>query len=718
MKKFILYLTTILNCSTILYPQWVSDPSINLPICTVAETQREARICNDGAGNIFIFWRDYRNEPTLFGGDIFAQKLDMNGVPLWGSNGNSIISGFGGQFDLKVISDGEKGAYLVWRTSPNSFQNYSLHAQRINNNGNKLWGNSNVTIQSGLGTTLWQFIVMNENGDLLITWPLDLAAPNSMDIYAQKVDKDGNIKWGSNGLPVCLTTGLSLLGSKIISDGNGGAFVCWSDNRSGGSNLDIYAQRVSSNGTPLWAANGIPICSKAESQNVKHIISDNNGGAIIFLEDIQGSTYNICAQRIDSTGNKLWEPDGRVLYSTTNPFSQIEFVLDKNKEIFFLWSTLEGNIYAQKVDYNGNLVWANPVTICATQSSVSYLAAAKSDINGIVIVWLDNRSGGISDVYSQWISSSGSAMWTNNGVAVCNETHEQSDHAVIEDMYGGAVVAWADMRNGNYDIFAQNVDSRGKLGTNRYQFSKNGLNKTISNTNPAGDTLLISLPGLRETGYYSVTVNIDSLIHPAVNELTIKLTHLTTTDTVVFNLNVGENFVGTFLDDYALDILTSGNPPFTGFYKPYNPLSSFMNSDLNGEWILTIEDNNIANNGTLKSWGLVFNKGEITDAEYEGSGNTPNNFSLEQNYPNPFNPLTHIRFRISDFGFVSLKVFDVLGNEIATLVNEEKPAGVYEVEFNAATLSSGIYFYQLRAGDPSTSSGQSFIQTKKMILIK
>jgi hypothetical protein len=67
---------------------------------------------------------------------------------------------------------------------------------------------------------------------------------------------------------------------------------------------------------------------------------------------------------------------------------------------------------------------------------------------------------------------------------------------------------------------------------------------------------------------------------------------------------------------------------------------------------------------------------------------------------------------------VTLKVFDVLGNEVAVLVNEEKPAGEYEVEFDATGLPSGIYFYRLQAGDPSTSSGQRFIQTKKMILMK
>jgi len=85
-------------------------------------------------------------------------------------------------------------------------------------------------------------------------------------------------------------------------------------------------------------------------------------------------------------------------------------------------------------------------------------------------------------------------------------------------------------------------------------------------------------------------------------------------------------------------------------------------------------------------------------------------FKLFQNYPNPFNPSTHIQYAVSSLQFVSLKVYDVLGNEITTLVNEEKPAGSYEVEFNASSLPSGVYFYQLRAG--------SFINTKKMILLR
>ncbi len=88
----------------------------------------------------------------------------------------------------------------------------------------------------------------------------------------------------------------------------------------------------------------------------------------------------------------------------------------------------------------------------------------------------------------------------------------------------------------------------------------------------------------------------------------------------------------------------------------------------------------------------------------------PSEFNLEQNYPNPFNPSTKISWQSPTGTHQTLKVYDVLGNEVATLVNEEKPAGSYEVEFNASQLSSGVYFYKLTAG--------SFTDTKKMILLR
>ena len=98
----------------------------------------------------------------------------------------------------------------------------------------------------------------------------------------------------------------------------------------------------------------------------------------------------------------------------------------------------------------------------------------------------------------------------------------------------------------------------------------------------------------------------------------------------------------------------------------------------------------------------------------------PQYIELQQNYPNPFNPITKISWQSPVSGWQSLKVYDVLGNEVATVVDEFRDAGVYEAEFGmkSSELSSGVYFYQLKVVDSKSSAGQVFIQTKKMLLLK
>ena len=98
----------------------------------------------------------------------------------------------------------------------------------------------------------------------------------------------------------------------------------------------------------------------------------------------------------------------------------------------------------------------------------------------------------------------------------------------------------------------------------------------------------------------------------------------------------------------------------------------------------------------------------------------PLEFGLQQNYPNPFNPVTRIQYAVSSRQFISLKVYDILGNEIATLVSEEKPAGTYEITWYAENLPSGVYFYQLLVSALQSKDGKagSFVETKKMVLLR
>ena len=114
-----------------------------------------------------------------------------------------------------------------------------------------------------------------------------------------------------------------------------------------------------------------------------------------------------------------------------------------------------------------------------------------------------------------------------------------------------------------------------------------------------------------------------------------------------------------------------------------------------------------------------FEYSQIVEVDFN---NVPDKYALLQNYPNPFNPSTKISWQSPIGSWQTLKVYDVLGNEVATLVDEYKPAGNYEVEFQSSVgnhqLASGVYYYQLRTGDPSTGSGQSFVETRKMIILK
>ena len=114
------------------------------------------------------------------------------------------------------------------------------------------------------------------------------------------------------------------------------------------------------------------------------------------------------------------------------------------------------------------------------------------------------------------------------------------------------------------------------------------------------------------------------------------------------------------------------------------------------------------NDGTINDSLYILN--QITKVDNESNSGMPENYELLQNYPNPFNPITKIRFSLKEQTQVSLRIYDILGREVAVLVNSIKSAGKYEHEFDAANLTSGIYFYTLKVGE--------FIQTKRMVLLK
>ena len=95
----------------------------------------------------------------------------------------------------------------------------------------------------------------------------------------------------------------------------------------------------------------------------------------------------------------------------------------------------------------------------------------------------------------------------------------------------------------------------------------------------------------------------------------------------------------------------------------------------------------------------------------------PKNYKLQQNFPNPFNPTTTIKYELPKLSFITLKIYDILGNEIVTLVHDKKAAGTYDIKFDASNLSSGIYFYRFQVY-PANGGAGLFVKTRKMILVR
>ena len=158
--------------------------------------------------------------------------------------------------------------------------------------------------------------VTDTKGGCIIAWDDNRnSATNATDIYAQRLNADGIAKWTADGISVCNNT-LNQGGVSIAEDGVGGAIVTWHDNRSG--NYDIYAQRIDSLGNAVWAANGVVICNKSTDQKGARIVSDNAGGAIIVWEDSINNYWDIYAQKITANGTVAWASNGIAICKAAN----------------------------------------------------------------------------------------------------------------------------------------------------------------------------------------------------------------------------------------------------------------------------------------------------------------------------------------------------------------------------------------------------------------
>ena len=439
---------------------WSGDPTENTAICTASGYQEYAAMVSDGSGGAIITWEDKRSGTY----DIYAQRVDSSGAPQWAADGVAICTASDWQRDPAIVSDGSGGAIIAWEDR-RSGTDWDIYAQRVDSSGTTQWIADGVAICTASEYQADPAIVSDVSGGAVITWR-DRRSGTNYDIYAQRVDSAGTLLWADNGVAICTATS-SQVYPAMVSDGSGGAIIAWEDYRSG-TDWDIYAQRVDSMGTPQWTADGVAICTALDHQRYPAIVRDGSGGAIIAWTDERSGTYtDIYAQRVDSSGTTQWIADGVAVCTASGGQWNSAIVSDGSGGAVITWhdfrNGINTDIYAHRVDSAGTLLWADDgVAICTALDNQYDPKIVSDGSGGAIITWRDER-GTDYDIYAQRLDSMGTPQWTADGVAICTALDHQRYPAIVRDGSGGAIITWQDHRGTNSDIYAQRVNADGLL---------------------------------------------------------------------------------------------------------------------------------------------------------------------------------------------------------------------------------------------------------------
>jgi hypothetical protein len=434
---------------------WTID---GIAACAAFNSQQNPQIVSDGAGGAIVTWHDERAGNT----DIYAQRVNAAGSPLWGTDGIAVCTEWNYQSNPVIVSDGAGGAIIAWQDARNG--DNDIYAQRVNPSGACLWMADGQVICSATYSQLQPKIVSDGAGGAIVAW-IDARTISEYDVYAQRVNAYGFLQWAWYGAAVC-TAGNNQVDVNLCADGAGGAVIGWSDFR-GGSSYDIYAQRLSAGGVPQWTANGVALCARPADQIFPSVASDGAGGAIVAWMDARTGYYDIYSQRISASGAAQWTANGIAVCSALYDQIYPVIVSDGAGGAIASWidarSGTNYDVYAQKMSSSGAAQWTgNGVALCTVASDQNEARIVSDGAGGAIVAWSDLRSGGW-DIYAQGVSSTGSVRWAANGMPVCAALGDQYQPRIASDGAGGMIAAWLD-RRADIDIYCQLVDREGRAG--------------------------------------------------------------------------------------------------------------------------------------------------------------------------------------------------------------------------------------------------------------
>ncbi|OQY71880.1 MAG: hypothetical protein B6D44_11155 [Ignavibacteriales bacterium UTCHB2] len=621
-------------------------------------------------GNFVIVWQDKRDGSD----DIFFQRYNSNGIAKGvNTKVNDNINNTN-QRDPSIVLDEWGNFVITWQDGRNNIDD--IFFQRYDNLGLKIGGNIRVNDNITSSYCKYPSISTDSIGNFVIVWE-DERNENS-DIYLQQYNFNG-IK-SNNNLKINDDAGSKdQRYPKISIDDLGNFIIVWEDYRED-SKCDIFLQRLNSDGAPL--GENIKVNDDVGSfyQYDPSISVNGNGNFVVAWCDMRSGSRNVYFQRYNNLGVPQGINTRANDLSDIDVWAKVKVSMDEIGNFVIVWPR-NGNIYFQRYNHigvkqGGNIKVTDDQTISLLNPDV-----AMDQTGNFVIAWEEVKQNN-QDIYFQRFNSmgikQGQKIKVNN-----NDNNSYINLSISMNKVGDFVIAWQDSRNGNYDIYFQRFNSIGNSQGPNTKVNDDSGNAGQSNPEVAID----------EIGNFVIVWSDDRDI-------------LTKPDII------GQRYLsnGTPIgDNYRI---VSDGPNHSERY----PIVATNGEQLVFSWA----ENRIINSDDLDIYAKIVEwDWEGITSYTENIKDITNEFLLEQNYPNPFNPSTTLSFNLPHPSFVTIKLYDVLGREIENIIEDYYDAGYHFLLYTPNyLLASGVYFYQMRAEDISTGSANTYIYTKKMILIR
>jgi len=714
-----------------------------IQLATSAGLQYYPQIISDDAGGAFIVWQDNRFGLDY---DIFAQRISPDGISLWVPNGALVCNALGHQYSPQIIPDGQGGVLVVWQDKRSG--DFDIYAQRLGGTGLPMWSVNGEYVCSQPGDQVEPKIVSDRLHGAIVAWTDYRAGTGYSDIYAQRMTAAGQRAWPVDGAPVCMATNTQW-NVQLISDGSGGGIVSWQDRRSGLYD-NIYAQRIDVTGHTKWVEDGIQLAASSGLQYYPQMVGDGSGGAVVAWQDNRrGSDYDIYSQRIGSLGQLMWSRTGQPI-CTAKGHQYNPQIACQNSAAVITWQDKrsgEFDIYAQCLNPDGSPRWkADGATIAVPPHDQMLPQICSDSVEGAIIAWPDfQRGDGTTDLFCHRIGANGKLA------GGCFRSIGQSGYAQKAAKFRNKFTGFISMKpnEGNVrdSIFGRGYFPNGFLNgverldsAHRYGWQRFTSSFYLMHSLPQNGT---ARPFDRLLERFFVGLMRNPSVRRYNNMVAGELTSL--------KLNIAASDAGIteseFGDIVFVDTSDRGNPLNNKSLRQvaatvdtlltlwrFYPRTNYVKV---GYWLNQINNAFAASLDTVSTIPLkLTTTSSLFSIPYlipgaspatnlpqvlvpQNVGETgPSQFKLLQNYPNPFNPMTTIEFELSEPAIVTLKVFNVLGQQTAVLIDQSPmDEGPQLVDFDASNLSSGVYFYQLLA-ERLSGNGLLYSKVRKMIFLK